>query len=230
MDYLAEAAAHAWRLIVRLDPELVAVSAVSLKVSCASTLLAALAGAPVGAAAGLFDFPGRRAARVALHTLMALPTVVVGLLVYAMLSRRGPLGGWGLLYTPAAMVIGQSVLAAPLIAAMTMNVVERADPRIRSAALALGASPARAAWAVVSESRVGLLCAVAAGFGRVFAEVGVSMMLGGNIRWYTRNLTTAIAFETGKGEFALALALGMVLLTVAFAVNLLLQLLQRERA
>ena len=229
MDYLAQAFGEALRLIVSLDRELMAITAVSLKVACASTALGTALGLPLGAAVALAEFRGKRAVRVILNTLMALPTVAVGLFMYSLLSRRGPLGGMGLLYSPAAMVLGQCVLVTPLVAAMTLAALSKADSRIRATALSLGASPAQAALAVLSECRVALVCAIAAGFGRVFAEVGVSMMLGGNIRWYTRNLTTAIAFETSKGEFAMGLALGMVLLAVALAVNLALQLLQQER-
>jgi len=227
MPPLVHALAEALRLIVGLDRELVAISLVSLKIAAISTALSTAIGVPLGALAALAVFPGRRLAGIVLNTLMALPTVVVGLLVYSFLSRQGPLGSWGILYTQTAMVIGQCVLVTPIVAALTMNVLTRADPRVRSTALSLGATAARSAWAVVSECRLGLICAVTAGFGRAFAEMGVSMMLGGNIRWYTRNLTTAIALETNKGEFAMGLALGMILLTIAFTVNILFQLLQR---
>ncbi len=230
MDFLTHALVEALRLIAGFDRELVAISLVSLKIAAISTLLSTAIGVPIGAAVALAVFPGKRLAGVVLNTLMALPTVVVGLLVYSFLSRQGPLGSWGILYTQTAMVIGQCVLIVPIIAALTLNVLSRADPRVRSTALSLGAGAARSAWAVVCECRVGLICAVTAGFGRAFAEVGVSMMLGGNIRWYTRNLTTAIAFETSKGEFAMGLALGTILLGVAFTINILLQLLQRGRA
>ena len=230
MDFLTQAFIEALRLIAGLDRELVAISLVSLKIAAISTLLSTAIGVPIGAVVAIAEFPGKRFAGTVFNTLMALPTVVVGLLVYSFLSRRGPLGSWGLLYTQTAMVIGQCVLITPVVIALSLNVLVRADPRVRTTALSLGATASRAAWAVVSDCRVGLLCAVAAGFGRAFAEVGVSMMLGGNIRWYTRNLTTAIAFETSRGEFAMGLALGSILLTVAFAINILLQVLQRGRA
>ena len=230
MDFLTEGFREALRLIWRLDPELLDISLVSLKIATLSTSLATCFGVPVGIVAALARFRGRRVVATSLNTLMAMPTVVVGLLVYSMISRRGPLGSWGLLYTQAAMVIGQCILATPIVAALSLAAVSRADPRVRATALSLGAGRLRATWAVVVESRVALLCAVAAAFGRVFGEVGVSMMLGGNIRWYTRNIPTAIAFETSKGEFGLGLALGIILLTVAFGINVLLQLLQRGRS
>lgn len=229
MSPLIHGFSEALRLIVGLDRELVAISLVSLKIAAISTALSTAVGVPLGAVAALAVFPGRRLVGTVLNTLMALPTVVVGLLVYSFLSRQGPLGAWGILYTQTAMVVGQCVLVTPIVAALTMNVLTRADPRAHATALSLGATAVRAAWTVVSECRLGLICAVTAGFGRAFAEVGVSMMLGGNIRWYTRNLTTAIAFETSKGEFAMGLALGMVLLAVAFTINIILQVLQRGR-
>jgi tungstate transport system permease protein len=163
-----------------------------------------------------------------MNTLMALPTVVVGLFVFSLIANRGPFGGLNLLFTPWAMILGQAVLAAPIIAALTLAAVEGADPRIADTALTLGATRARASWALLSESRLAVLAAVTAGFGRVFAEVGVSMMLGGNIKNYTRNITTTIALQSSMGEFALGLALGIVLLTVAFGLNLAVQLLRSK--
>jgi tungstate transport system permease protein len=189
-------------------------------VALLATLFATLLGAPLGFLVGTGRFPARRALEVTLNTATALPTVVVGLLVYALLSRRGPLGGWELLYTRSAMVIGETVLVAPLMAALTMALVSGADPRIRETALTLGASRLGAARAVLSELRRGALAAVATGFGRLISELGVALMVGGNIENATRTMTTAIALETGKGEFALALALGFILLGVALLVNL----------
>ena len=164
-----------------------------------------------------------------MNTLMALPTVVVGLFVFSLIAHNGPFGALGLLYTPWAMVLGQAVLATPIIAALTLAAVEGADPRIAETARSLGASGPRAAWAVLSESRLAVFASVTAGFGRVFAEVGVSMMLGGNIAHHTRNLTTAIALETSKGEFAVAMALGIILLALALGLNFLLRWFQGRR-
>jgi tungstate transport system permease protein len=219
---------EAIRLILRLDPEVVGISLVSLRVASSSTLIASCLGIPCGFCIAWAKFRGKRLVVTALNTLHALPTVVVGLMVYSLLSRRGPLGSLNLLYTPAAMVIGQAILAFPIVTALSMAAVRSTDIRARETALTLGASGRQAARAVVGEARFALLAAVIAGFGRVFAEVGVSMMLGGNIRFYTRNIPTAIALETGRGEFALAIALGIILLTVAFAVNVTLQLIQKK--
>jgi len=176
------------------------------------------------------QFPGRGGVVAVLNTLMSLPTVVVGLLVYSLLSRQGPLGSLGLLYTRTAMVIGQWILAFPIVAALTVARMEGLDSRVRSTAISLGASPVQAFFRAVSEARFGILAAVVAGFGRVFAEIGVSMMLGGNIKAYTRSITTAIALETSRGDFALGLALGLVLLTVALVVNIVLALLKRRNS
>ncbi|MBU3955760.1 ABC transporter permease, partial [bacterium] len=161
-------------------------------------------------------------------TLMALPTVIVGLLVYSFVCRQGLLGSFELLYTPYAMIIGQVVLASPIITALTLAALENADDRIRKTAVTLGAGEFRSLLALASEMRGMIAAAVIAGFGRIFAEVGVSMMLGGNIRNYTRNITTAIAFETSRGEFSLAFALGIILLAIAFTVNIVLQVIKRK--
>ncbi len=205
--------------LVDLDPEVWDAVRVSLSVSGTATLIALVLGLPLGVLVALSRFRGKRVVVTALNTLMALPTVVVGLVVYGLLSRSGPLGGMELLYTRAAMVIGQAVLALPIVAALSIAALEQADPRLRPTAWALGATAWQARWTVVRECRGGLLAAGAAAFGRVFAEVGVSMMLGGNLRFETRNLATGVAFETAKGEFVLGLALGIVLLVVALGVN-----------
>jgi tungstate transport system permease protein len=207
-------------MLVSLDPSVWHPIGVSLQVSATSTLLALVTGLPLGLALGTLRFPGHRGVVVVLNTLLALPTVVVGLVVYALLSRSGALGGLSLLYTRTAMVIGQTVLVLPLVAALVNAAVEKADERISLTALGLGAGRAMAVLTVASERRPALIAAVGAGFGRVFSEVGVSMMLGGNIAGHTRNITTGIAFETGKGEFAVGIALGVVLLGVALALNL----------
>ncbi|MDH3998971.1 MAG: ABC transporter permease, partial [Desulfuromonadales bacterium] len=156
------------------------------------------------------------------------PTVVIGLLLFGLLSRQGPLGGWGILYTPLAMIIGQTVLATPIVANYTLAVINTADSRIIPTTRTLGAGPVQSAWLLLKEVRFGVMAAVIAGFGRVIAEVGVAMMLGGNIRGATRTMTTAIALETSKGEFTFALALGIFLMAVALLVNLFLNLLQHR--
>ena len=216
---LGEALAEAIRMIASRDPDVVSAAEISLRVSVLATAFAALLGIPVGFLVGSRRFRGRRAAELLLGTLTAMPTVVVGLLVYSLLSRRGLLGPMGLLYTPTAIVAGETVLAAPLMAALTMAVVAGADPRIHETALTLGASRWRAAWTVLAEVRRGLVAAIATTFGRLIAELGIALMAGGNIRGSTRTLTTAIALETAKGEFAFGLALGLILLALALLAN-----------
>jgi len=228
LDFLISSFAAALRLIGSLSPDVVDAVRTSLSVSAGATLFAALFGIPVGLAVGLSDFRLKGFAVTALNTLMAVPTVVVGLLVYGFLSRQGPLGALGLLFSPTAIVIGGTLLASPIVANYTLASVRGADARILPTALTLGAGPFRAVTTLVGEIRFGVFAAVIAGFGRVVAEVGVAMMLGGNIRGYTRTMTTAIALETSKGEFSFGMALGIVLMTVALIVNLFLSLLQRR--
>ena len=228
MDFLVSSFTAALHLIGSFSPDVLDAVRTSLSVSAGATVFAALFGIPVGLAVGLSDFRLKGFAVTALNTLMAVPTVVVGLLVYGFLSRQGPLGALGLLFTPTAIVIGGTLLASPIVANYTLASVRGADPRILPTALTLGAGPFRAATTLVGEIRFGVFAAVIAGFGRVVAEVGVAMMLGGNIRGYTRTMTTAIALETSKGEFSFGMALGIVLMSVALVVNLFLSLLQRR--
>jgi len=230
MDYIVDGIGEALRTILRLDREFLGTVLVSVKVALISTVLATGAGVPFGILVAESRFRGRQAVITVLNTLMSLPTVVVGLWVYSFLSRRGPLGPFGLLYTQSAMVIGQFILAFPIIAGLAVASVAGLDRRVRETALSLGADPGQGFRMFLHEARFGILAAVVAGFGRVFAEVGVSMMLGGNIRGYTRNITTAIALETSKGEFALGIALGLVLLTVALAINVLFGLFRKRAA
>jgi len=230
VDYLAEGLAQAVGMILAFDREFAAIVGVSLRVAGTSTVLATAVGVPAGIAVAESRFRGRQAVITLLHTLMSLPTVLVGLLVYSFISRRGPLGDLGLLYTQSAMVAGQVILAFPIIAGLVLASVASLDRRVRATAAALGADRGQSFRTLLREARFGILAAVVAGFGRVFAEVGISMMLGGNIRCYTRNITTAIALETSKGEFALGIALGLVLLAVALAVNVMLGLLRRREA
>ncbi|MCK5579544.1 MAG: ABC transporter permease [Planctomycetes bacterium] len=227
MDFFS-AITSALKMIVSLDPEIVQICFISIKVSLISTLLATCAGVPIGLMVGLNRFTGRRLVRTILNTLLALPTVVIGLFVYHLLSSQGVFGDFDLLYTQSAMVIGQFVLATPIIAALTVAAVEGIDPRVRLTALTLGANSRQVMTTIIAEKRYAIIAAIIAGFSRVFAEFGISMILGGNIKGVTRNITTAIAFETGKGEFELAIALGIVLLIIAFGVNLLLQLIQKK--
>lgn len=228
MGILAESVRSALELIVSLDPDIVGAASTSLTVAACAVALAALPAVPAGLAVGLLDFPGRRAIVLLLNTLTAVPTVLVGLLVYMLISRRGPLGDLDLLFTPSAIVLGGILLAGPIVATLVMNAAEGADPRILPTARTLGASPLRAWLKFAAEIRPGIVAALVGGFGRVISEVGVAMMLGGNIRGYTRTMTTAIALETGKGEFALGIGLGVILMAVALLVNVVFNLL-RER-
>ncbi len=218
---------RAAELLFSADPELIEVVAASLKVSLTSTFLATLAGVPLGALLFLKSFPGKNLVRLTVRTLTALPTVVVGLLIYGMIGRQGPLGQWGMLFTPAAIVMGQFILALPIVVYLTHSAVAAADPRMFATCKSFGAGPWRSSVIAIGEMRTGVAAAIIAAFGRVIAEVGVAMMVGGNIKGYTRTMTTAIALETGKGELEFALALGVILLAVAFTVNLALQLLSR---
>ena len=215
-------------LIYNFDQEVWATVWTSLYTSCCAILLAALCGIPWGVWLGLARFRGRRLMVALLNTLMALPTVVIGLVLFGLFSRQGPLGSMGLLFTPWAMIAGQMVLATPIVANYVLSAVSGSDPRIMDTALTLGATRFQASIQLLKEIRFGVMAAVIAGFGRVIAEVGVAMMLGGNIRGSTRTMTTAIALETSKGEFAFGLSLGIVLLSVALVVNLFLNLLQER--
>ncbi|BCR03294.1 ABC transporter permease [Desulfuromonas versatilis] len=228
MDFIWQSLATSLTLIAALDVEVFRTVWTSLYTSGCAIVAAALAGIPIGLLIGIGRFPGRRLAVTLLNTLMALPTVVIGLVVYGFLSRQGPLGSWGLLFTPMAMIIGQTVLATPIIANYTVAAIAGADSRILPTAQTLGAGRLQGWLQLLIETRFGVMAAVIAGFGRVIAEVGVAMMLGGNIRDYTRTMTTAIALETSKGEFAFGLALGIILMTVALVVNLILNLLQQR--
>lgn len=228
MNYLLEGIATALQLIVTLDYEVTHCTIVSLKVSSIAILLASLVGLPCSFCIAVYDFKGKRALITLFNTLMALPTVVIGLFVFSFVSRQGPLGVLGLLFTPTAMIIGQFLLATPIIIALSFSAIQGIDPRIKITARALGARSHQLIVTLLLEARFAIMAAIIAGFGRVIGEVGSAMMLGGNIRGYTRTISTAIALETSKGEFALGLALGMILLTVALSVNIVLRYLQQK--
>jgi tungstate transport system permease protein len=207
-------------LLWSLDRELLNVIAVSLNVSFFSTLISSLVGVPLGLAVALNEFRGKRLLTTVLNTLLALPTVVIGLFVYSFISRRGLLGPLELLYTRKAIIIGQIILILPIIATLTITAVSRIDDRFRKTALTLGATGIQTARLIFREARFGIFAAVIVAFGRVIAEVGISMMLGGNARGFTRTMTTAMALEYDKGEFVMSVALGIVLLAISFAVNI----------
>ncbi len=221
MDLLLDSLHSAFLLLVSGDPELLVIVAVSLKVSTVSTLIASLFGIPCGFLISYSSFFGKRFLLTCLNTLLALPTVVIGLLVYAFISRHGMFGSLELLYTQKAIIIGQVILIIPLVTSLTIAAISRIDNRYRKTALTLGATRVQMVLVIIKEARYGIGAAVIAAFGRVIAEVGISMMLGGNARGFTRTMTTAMALEYDKGEFALAVALGLTLMTIAFGVNLL---------
>jgi tungstate transport system permease protein len=179
-----------------------------------------LAGVPLGFVLGYFRFPGRKQVRIVVDTLLSLPTVFIGLVVYAFLSQRGPLGAWGLLFTLPGIAIGQTILALPVVMALSASAVETMDRQLRVTLISLGVNRRQLLLSSLWEVRHGVLAAALTAYGRVMTEVGISMMVGGNIKWHTRTMTTAIALETNKGLFAMGVALGLVLLAIAFAVNL----------
>ncbi|MFH1347533.1 MAG: ABC transporter permease [Candidatus Margulisiibacteriota bacterium] len=219
MGYIGQSVAKAFQLIINFDPDVYFIVWTSVRIATTSAFLATLAGIPLGLWLAMKKFKGKRIVSAILNTFMAFPTVVIGLLVYSFLTRKAPLGSFGLLFTPGAIVTGQFILACPIITAMVFSITQGKEKKILKTAYGLGASPAEALKIFLWEIKVPLLAAVMAGFGRVIGEVGVSMMLGGNIYGLTRTMTTAIALETSKGEFALGLALGFILLLVALGVN-----------
>ena len=209
----------ALQLVLTGDPALLAIVRLSLIVSLSAVVLAALIGVPFGAALALIQFPGRQAVIVVLNALMGLPPVVVGLAVFLALSRAGPLGSWGLLFTPKAMVIAQTVLVAPIIAALTRQTIEDLWLEYRDELTAMNIGPAGRVATLIWDARFSLVTALLAGFGRAAAEVGAIIIVGGNIDGFTRTMTTAIALETSKGDLPLAVGLGMVLIAIVIAVN-----------
>lgn len=226
MDFFAEGLRRGAQLILGGDPEVFGVALFSLRVALTATVLACLIGVPLGVVLGTTRFWGKRAALTVLNTMLAFPTVVIGLVAWGLLARGGPLGRLGLLYTWWAIVLAEVVLAVPIAAALAAAAVQSIDPRVRRTALTLGAGPLRTHWVVAREARFAVLAAVVVAFGRVLAEVGAAMIVGGNIRHQTRTLTTAVALATSEGDFGLAMALGMILLALALTVNVVLQLLQ----
>jgi tungstate transport system permease protein len=230
MDFLFDSFFSALALIWTWDSDVFAIVGVSLRVSTSSTILAGLMGVPLGFIIAFESFPGRRMIITCLNTLLALPTVVIGLIVYAFIARQGPLGSLGLLYTQKAIIIGQTILILPLVTALIIAAISRIDERYRKTAMTLGANRLQTAWVILREARFGIVAAIIAAYGRVISEVGISMMLGGNARGFTRTMTTAMALEYDKGEFILAIALGIILLTLSFGMNLLFHFFQGRSA
>jgi tungstate transport system permease protein len=228
MDSIIEGFRRAFLLIVHLDAELLKIIFLSLNVSGAALIIATAVGLPVGAVVGLRKFPGRGLIISLLNSFMGLPPVVVGLLVYLILSRSGPLGFMALLYSPSAMIIAQTILAFPIVAALSHSSIIKVDPIMKQASLTLGATPLQVSMTVMNEARYGIMAAIIAALGRVMAEVGAILIVGGNIAGYTRVMTTTIALETDKGEFELAIALGIILLVISFLINTALYLIQKK--
>ena len=219
MSDISRAFAHAFALIAGLDPELVGIVLLSLRVSLTATFIAFVIGAPLGAALAVSRFPGRGALLVLVNALLGLPPVVVGLLVYLLVSRSGPLGGLGILFTPAAMIVAQALLALPIVIALVHRHMEGLWADYGDVLRADGASRPRAVATLFNIGRAGLITAFLAAFGRAIAEVGAILIVGGNIRGYTRTMTTAIALETSKGDLPLALGLGIILVCLSLAVS-----------
>ena len=228
MEYLADGFLTAFTLLLHMDDATRAAIGATLLSTTYARTAALLLGLPLGFCLGYCQFPGRRFLRLVSDTLLAFPTVLIGLLVYAFITYRGPLGQWGLLFTLPGMAIGQAVLALPIVVSWVAQAVEGLDPRCRETLLTLGARPSQLARLTLWECRyaIGMVCVTA--FGRVITEVGIAMMLGGNIRYATRTMTTAIALETSKGEFGQGIALGLVLLFLAFLVNVTLAFFRRR--
>jgi len=216
---MSEALTTAIVLLVTLDPKLVEIVLLSLRVSLSAVAIAAILGLPLGAAVAVGRFPGRQTVIVFLNALMGLPPVVVGLLVYLLLSRAGPLGPLGILFTPAAMIVAQTILILPIVAALSRQAIEDAWREYEEQLRSLGARRTSAALTLLWDTRFSLLTTILAGFGRAAAEVGAVMIVGGNIDGVTRVMTTTIALETSKGDLPLALGLGMILIAIVIAVN-----------
>lgn len=222
-----ETLSAAWSLLIGMDADLLAIVGLSLKVSGFAVLFAMVLGAPVGAALAIWSFPGRQVLIVVFNALMALPPVVVGLSVYLLLSRSGPLGSWGILFTPKAMIIAQTALIFPIIVALTREAVKPVYREYRGLLKSLNASPLLVLRTVLWDARFGVVTALLAGFGRAVAEVGAVLIVGGNINGLTRVMTTTIALETSKGNLELAMALGIILIVLALMMNALIYSISR---
>jgi len=228
MDYLLQGFLQGFVLLFTGDPETFSAIWATVSASTLSMFTSLSIGIPLGFMLGYNEFPGKKVVRTIVDTLLSFPTVVIGLLVYAFLTRHGPLGGTGLLFSIPGMAMGQTLLGLPIIIAMTATAVEALDKRLPMTLITLGANRRQMMWATVLEARYSIMLAAMAAYGRIVSEVGISMMVGGNIKWHTRTITTAIALETGKGEFAVGVALGMTLLAVALTVNILATGLKRK--
>jgi tungstate transport system permease protein len=228
LNDLGQSFSEAFHLIVSADAEVMTIVLASLRFSISSTVIASLIGIPAGIALATSHLRFKRLIEDLLNTLLAVPTVVVGLFVYTLIMSRGPLGQFHLLFSPTAIIIGQTVLILPLVTSLVSSSVSVVNPIVRETALTLGAGSLRTTLTIAAEAQAALLVACITAFGRVIGEVGISLIIGGNILGYTRTITTAISLQTSKGEFALGLALGIILLCTAFAVNLIVRRLGRK--
>jgi len=230
MDLILEGIKKAFLLLITLDPEVMGITLLSLEVSGTATLISLLIGISTGTAVALSEFPGRKILVSLINTGMGLPPVVVGLFVTIFLWRNGPLGFLEVLYTPTAMIIAQAIIASPIVMGISLAAIQALPKNLRLQILALGATRLQMVWILIKEAKLPLLAGVMAGFGGVISEVGASIMVGGNIRGYSRVLTTATVMETSRGNFDIAIALGIILLLMAYFINLVLtQIQQRER-
>ncbi len=220
MELLYDSFMSAIYLAASLDSELFEIVGVSLRVSSCSTFFAALVGIPLGFLIGFNSFKGKNFTITCFNTLLALPTVVIGLFIYALISRKGIFGPFDLLYSQTAIIIGQVILIIPVSTTYTISAISKIDKRYRKTAMTLGANRIETAFVIFREARFGIMAAIIASYGRVIAEVGISMMLGGNAKGFTRTMTTAMALEYDKGEFSLAVALGLILLLLSFGINM----------
>lgn len=215
-------------LIISLDPEVVEIAARSLQISLTAALLASLICIPIGSLIHFHHFPGKRILINVIQTFFSVPTVVIGLFVFVLFSKAGPIGGVNIMFTPTIMVIGQMILVTPILLGLTISALSGVDKAIKDTALSLGASDFQAIVVILNEARYAVVAAIAMGFGRAISEVGIAIMIGGNIKGFTRVITTAIALETQKGELELAIALGIILLSLAFIVNVVLIKIQQR--
>jgi tungstate transport system permease protein len=228
MELIIEGVKRAFILLFTFDPEVMSITFLSLKISGAATFISLLIGISVGTAVALSTFPGKKIVVSLINTGMGLPPVVVGLFVSISLWRNGPLGFLGILYTPLAMIIAQAIIATPIVMGITVAAMQQLPKKMRLQILALGAGRVQMVWMLIKEARLPLLAAVMAGFGGVISEIGASIMVGGNIKGYSRVLTTATVMETGRGNFEVAIALSIILLLLAYVINLILTHIQQK--
>jgi len=228
MNFLLEGFIQAFHLLIIGDPETYSAILATLRLSTYSIICSLIAGIPIGFCLGFFNFRWKQPVRIIVDTLMSLPTVFIGLLVYSLFTYRGPMGNFGLLFTIPGIAVGQTILALPIVIGLSATSIESLDHKLRIMIISMGANRRQMFLSMLWEARHGLLASSIAAYGRVLTEVGISMMVGGNIKWHTRTITTAIALETNKGQFDMGIALGLVLLIIAFCVNLSVSFLRRR--